>query len=114
MKEKKIIGIRCEPGKYAKVVEIENTLEALQDLVGGYIECITQEDGSTIICNEEGKLQGLEPCREFKVNGKTVDIIYGSFLIVGTDGEEFAGLSNEQIGRNMLRYGRARKGGEDA
>ncbi len=35
-------------------------LEAMQALVGGWIEGV-QGDGFTVICNEEGKLEGLPP-----------------------------------------------------
>ena len=34
----KISVILVEPGKYPKLIEIEDTLEAMQETVGGYIE----------------------------------------------------------------------------
>jgi len=37
------------------------TLEEMQGLVGGLIEFVMLDDGTTLIINEEGKLQGL-PC----------------------------------------------------
>lgn len=39
---------------------IETGLKGLQDLVGGYIEAVGTEDGTSIFINEEGKLEGLE------------------------------------------------------
>ena len=45
-----------------KEIELDNTLEAMQNFVGGLIECITLSDtGSavTLVCNDEGKLLGL-------------------------------------------------------
>ena len=49
------------PGRSAEVRDVPNTLEALQGLVGGYIETVTVATDAVIICNEEGRLIGLEP-----------------------------------------------------
>lgn len=41
--------------------EIEDKLEVLQDIVGGYIEYVDlSQDGLTMIVNEEGKIYDLE------------------------------------------------------
>lgn len=49
-----------EPGKIAKEVEIDDTLEAMQQTVGGRIEQLMPfEDEVAIVCNEEGKILGL-------------------------------------------------------
>lgn len=42
-------------------MEIENTLKAEQDFVGGLIECTAITEDIDLICNEEGLLMGLEP-----------------------------------------------------
>lgn len=42
------------PGRSAEVRDVPNTLEALQGLVGGYIETVTVATDAVIICNEEG------------------------------------------------------------
>ncbi len=73
------------PRKAAKLVKVENTLEALQKAVGGYIECVTLRDGGVLICDEEGLLKGNVLFNQ-KVEGH---MIFGPFLIVGQDGEEF-------------------------
>ena len=39
-----------------------NTLKAMQELVGGHIEIVDYQ-GACLVCNEEGKLLGLEPNR---------------------------------------------------
>ena len=95
---KMITVVLAEPGKKAKVTEIENTLENLQKIVGGYIECIYPfEDNVGIICNEEGKLIGLEPNRVLRDdNGKAVDIIFGTFIITGLTEDDFGSLTDEQ------------------
>lgn len=95
---KRIKVVLAEPGKEAKVTEIENTLENLQKIVGGYIECIYPfEDNVGIICNEEGKLIGLEPNRVLRDdNGNAVDIIFGTFIITGLTEADFGSLTDEQ------------------
>ena len=49
-----------EPGKEPYVKEIDSGQESLQHEVGGYIEAIyPYEDPVALVCNEEGKLEGL-------------------------------------------------------
>lgn len=60
MKEKVIKVLLVEPGKKPRAIEIENTLEAKQQVVGGAIEqLLPWRDEVALICNEEGKGQGL-------------------------------------------------------
>ena len=62
MKEEKIKVLALLPMELPKEIELNNTLEAMQNFVGGLIECITLRDtGSevTLVCNDEGKLLGL-------------------------------------------------------
>lgn len=99
------VGVGQDP----KVMEIENTLEAKQELVGGYIEMVTpvwRDFGETavIICNEEGKLLRLKPNAYLltdEVFGIPYDVICGDFLIVDApeDSEDFGSLSDEQIAK---------------
>lgn len=77
----KAIAIR--PGEKLQVIEIENSLKALQDFVGGYIQAVPVGD-QVVICNEEGRLQGLDVCAT--VDG--IDFV-GSILIVGNGEEDF-------------------------
>lgn len=59
-KAETISVLLIQPGKYPKTVEIEDSLEAMQALVGGDIEeYMPFEDEVAIICNEEGKISGL-------------------------------------------------------
>ena len=65
------------PGEPAVVKRIENTLESLQEIVGGYIETapLWLED-LVLICNEEGKLRGMAPNRAIGH-----DIIVGPIIV---------------------------------
>lgn len=74
----KISVILVEPGKYPKQIEIEDTLEAMQSLVGGDIEeYMPYEDEVAIICNEEGKMNGMPLNRAIYSEPKTVEMSYG-------------------------------------
>ena len=77
-------AIRKQPGCAPEIIEVENTLEALQQEVGGYIETVTIASDAVVICNEEGVPLGMPyNCRFFGVD------FVGTVLIVGTKGEEF-------------------------
>lgn len=77
-------AIRKKPGCAPELIDIDNTLKALQAEVEGYIEVITLPYGAALICNEEGCILGLPD------NGRVcgVDVV-GTVLIVGTKGDEF-------------------------
>ena len=79
----KIRVIVCRADERAEVVEIEDKLEAMQELVGGLIqEYMPWEDEVALICNEEGKMTGLPLNRGIKdENGQLQDIIAGDFFI---------------------------------
>lgn len=80
-----------EPGREPCPKEIENTLAAMQEAVGGYIEAVYMNE-DVIIVNENGKILGLPPNRSF---GN--DIFAGTFFIASADGDEFASLSDEKL-----------------
>ena len=100
--------IYCEPGKVARVAEIGTELEDLQRAVGGYIETYyPYEEEVCIICNEEGKFNGMRPCRAVYGEDKEImDIIFGPFLICDCSGENFGSLNEEQLKRfsEQFRY----------
>lgn len=52
----------------------------MQEIVGGYIQAVHYFDELvTLVCNEEGKINGSELNRAIKDdNGKIVDIIAGA------------------------------------
>ena len=83
MNESQITVLLVEPGKYPKEIKIDDSLEAMQDLVGGYIEeYMPYEDEVAIICNEEGKMNGLPLNRAIYSGDKEmIDIICGEFFV---------------------------------
>lgn len=89
----KITVLYKRVGREPEVVEIENTLQAMQSLVGGFIEVIPY-DYYELVCNDEGKLQGLYPNVGFDY-----DIINGNFFIANDNYEtgDFASLTDKNI-----------------
>lgn len=104
----KIRVVYCEPGQLARITEIGTELADLQQAVGGLIETYYPfEEAVCIVCNDEGKFNGMRPCRAvYGEDGKMMDIIFGPFFICDCSGEEFASLSDEQLERyaNQFRY----------
>lgn len=72
--------------KYGHVTNISTTLKNLQNIVEGPIETVSFGK-DVLIVNEEGKLRGLE--RNFKFGEIFFDIIVGTAILIGQDGEDF-------------------------
>lgn len=91
---KKLKVIFKEVGKDPVVMEIDDTLEAKQKLVGGLIEIVPYKDDLLLVCNEEGKITNLKPNLQFDY-----DYIAGNCFIVGDDYENsgFKSLEDSQI-----------------
>lgn len=86
--------------------EIENTLEELQGIVGGYIEFpllggVFKKNIIDTIINEEGKyIEGLKP--EIALidsnTKKILDVVYGNCIFASHDNEgNTIGLNDKQI-----------------
>ena len=97
----KISVLFVEPGKYPRMIEIEDSLEAMQRVIEGDIEeFMPYEDEVAIICNEESKMNGMPPNRaiyyepEGAQSRKMADIIFGSFFVcyAPAESEKFLSL----------------------
>lgn len=91
---KKIKVIFKEVGKDPVVMEIDDTLEAKQKLVGGLIEIVPYKDDLLLVCNEEGKITNSKPNLQFDY-----DYIAGNCFIVGDDYENsgFKSIEESQV-----------------
>ena len=85
------------PGKKPAKMELEGTLESMQEFVGGTIQALYPfVDPVAIICNDEGKLGGLEYNRALRnEKGAVYDIICGPFFVCGLGEEDFISLSEQ-------------------
>ena len=101
MKQKLIKALMVEPNKPPCDIDLQNDLDSLQKAVSigadyqGLIEFVYLEDNVSILCNEEGKLIGLEPNRRLGD-----DILCGVFYVVAENDEgELISLTQEQQDR---------------
>ena len=67
------------------------------------------EEPVCIVCNEEGKINGLPLNRAVYADpdcGEMLDIIAGTFFICDCSGEDFGSLSSEQLRRytELFKY----------
>ena len=85
-------------------VEIENSLESMQAVVGGLIQAVYPFDEPVaLVCNDEGKLLGLplNRCLHLEDSGAIYDVIAGTFFLCAAppDSEHSESLTEEQLGR---------------
>ena len=94
-----MIVLAIQPGKMPEQVELDGSLESMQAFVGGSIQAVYPfSDPVAIVCNDEGKLMGLEHNRALRDDsGNIYDILCGPFFICGLGEEDFASLSEELI-----------------
>ena len=86
MTQKEITVLMVEPGKHPKVTTLKDDLDSLQKAVSigadyqGLIEFVSLGNGDCIMCNEEGKLIGLDGNRRLGDDSKAYNC---SFLMSG-------------------------------
>ena len=88
-------------------VYIYDTLAGMQETVNGSIEYFEPwDDHIAIVCNEEGKINGMRPNRKvYSESGRLLDIIYGDFFIIGVDDEGGnVSLTDEQVNKYMTMF----------
>lgn len=95
MEEKMKVLVK-EPGKPAEVREIENTLQAMQEIVEGFIEVVRLAEDLLLVVNEEGKINGMKPnfiCCGILICGPA----FFCGVTSGDDGKDFRGLDDDEI-----------------
>lgn len=106
-KEETIRVVLLEPGKQARVADLDASLEGLQKAVGGWIEAVYPfEEEVCLVCNEEGKLEGLPLNRAIRYEGQITDIIAGPCFICSCNKANFGSLTKAQQMKylKMFRY----------
>ena len=93
----KMTVLVVEPRKEPYLKEIDPGLHSLQAEVGGDIAASYPfSDPVGLVCNDEGKLIGLELNRGLRdEDGNLYDIMAGTFLVVGLGEEDFTSLPPE-------------------
>lgn len=97
-----------EPKRRPEVIEIDGSLKAMQNIVGGLIQPIPLNDPDVIlVCNDEGKLMNLPANRGLRdESGQIYDIVCGTFFLCGAPegSDHFTSLTSEQIERYRERF----------
>ena len=94
-----VVEPECRP----EVKEIDDSLSAMQEIVGGYIQAVhldDLDDSVVLVCNEEGKFMNLPANRGLRdKNGQMYDIVCGTFFLCNAppDSDHFTSLTSEQI-----------------
>ena len=104
--EKGMTVVACYPGKTAQVIEIDGSLESMQQFVGGYIEEICPfSDPVAIVCNEEGKINRMELNRAlYTEDGTMFDIVAGPMFICSLGEEDFTSIQGELLEKYLEKY----------
>lgn len=105
-KEETLQVLFVPAGGEPQVRTIDNTLEAFQSLVGGYIEVLRpfKNRNVVVVANEEARLLGLKINRPWlNRDNDIVDVICGDFFVCyhADDSEGFTSLRDYQL----LHYG---------
>lgn len=97
--DSRISVLVVEPNRKPFVCEIDSGLASLQAVVGGSIEAVyPYEDEVALVCNEEGKLEGLSLNRALRdEDGNVYDILAGTFMVTGLTEDNFGSLSPDLI-----------------
>ena len=86
----KITVIYVRPGKIPQIMEMEESLPAMQQMVGGmieeympfYSEIDERIQDVALICNDEGKVRRMMPNRTiYGEDGERLDVICGDFFL---------------------------------
>lgn len=99
--------IKVEPKKRPEVIDIENNLESLQKAVDGFIEVLYPWDDLVgIVCNEEGKINGMALNRALTtdMDGNIFDIVAGPFLVVGLTDDDFGDIPDDLLDKYLKKF----------
>lgn len=88
-----------EPHRKPFVTEIENSLQGQQSAVKGLMQYLNNHDGTIIVINDEGKINGMEGNR--RIEG---DVLVGPFFVAGDAREDLCSLTDEQIEKYAKQF----------
>lgn len=93
-------AVKITPAGDITAVDIENTLEALQAAVGGYIETVSLAPDCALVVDEEGRLK----CKPFNLAASLLCVrrIVGTALVCGVDFDRFTDLP--EVWEQTVKY----------
>ena len=102
----KVIIVKTFTNPYVK--EIKGDLKSMQTVVGGYIQAIYPfDDEVALVCNEEGKINGLMPNRFLlNRNNGVCDFICGDFFLCSApaESEHFESMPDNLIQKYIDKF----------
>jgi len=104
--KKTITVVLVEPGRQARIAEIDASLAGMQRVVDDDIEAFYPfAEEVCIVCAECGKIEGKPLNRAIRdEDGDIMEIIAGTFFICDCSGESFGSLTQEQLARYTKQY----------
>jgi len=86
--------LMIEPGKAPYEAELDGSLKSMQEAVGGGIKgYYPYTEPVAIVCNDEGKINGLPLNRAiYNEDGEMIEIMAGTFFMAGLGEESFTDL----------------------
>ena len=100
--------IIVKPFTQPYITEIKGDLESMQAVVGGYIQAIYPfDDEVALVCNEEGKINGLMPNRFLlNRNNGVCDFICGDFFLcyAPAESEHFESMPDNVIQKYIDKF----------
>ena len=89
-----------EPGREARIMDVEPTLECLYKVIDTDIieEVCPFDDNVCILCDEEGKIKSrdLNRALRFEETGEIYDVLTGPFIVCAIAHEHWGSLSEDQ------------------
>ena len=99
--------LEIAPLKPPRLIEVEHTLETLQELVGGTVQAVYPWDSDlvAVLCDDEGKFKGYPANRILTdEEGNPYDILVGTLYICGLTRDNFGSISDELAEKYMEKF----------
>ena len=103
----KIRMLEIAPLEKPRLIEVDHTLEVLQDLVGGTLQAVYPWDNDLVcvLCDDEGKFKGYPANRVLEdEDGNPYDILVGTFYICGLSREDFASIPDDMAEKYTEKF----------
>ena len=98
--------LEIAPLEAPRLIEVDHTLENLQELVGGTVQAVYPwDDLVAILCDDDGKAKGYPANRILTdEDGNPYDVIVGTFYICGLTSTDFGSIPDELAEKYTERF----------